>query len=334
MVSNKDTKAFVNAFSIKQPKAKKARHGSKAPQTQETSGHNTEANANGPTTNPNPVDADAIIASGVLARGLDIPPAQHASAAATIGMGAAGTTANGPATPSKKRSVDDIYDPNDMDAAAKKQRTVPYPSTPEIHGAAGLMTPFRAANPVQFVMESPNLNAEPKRRRGSKQVNANGAGRIKGNGGGSSIGVAENHKLDDGTEGSLETMHSGSDANLTEAAHYVHNARGSSKEAGAGSKEEAKKPFTGFRINRPVKAEMNYDVWREIMKRSVPRVLLNLRMVERFMWHELRDDTQLWARARRNAYGSEAPAKPAELNEREFCNLIEGFGCQQPGCSE
>ena len=190
---------------------------------------------------------------------------------------------------------------------------------------------------VEFVMETPNLGTSDakKRKRATKSVGIGAVGSSTARRH-SAIEVGAKRKRDDDTEGSNKAARRASEPSLAagavEVIGDVPSEAASPSTAQNYALEEVKKPTTGFRINRPIKADVNIDVWRTIFEHSVPRVLLNARMVCNAFKEELHDTSRLWTLARKNAYGEDTVPCPEELKEREFCNLIEGFGCQNHGC--
>ena len=155
---------------------------------------------------------------------------------------------------------------------------------------------------------------------------------------GSATAAGTKRKSSDNGKAVSKAVRGGVNADAATVAHRASSKgtpKGTSKGVAKGTPQStSQRPFAGFRINRPVQANVNYDIWHEIMRHAVPRVLLSLRQVSRSLRHDLRDDSPLWMQSRVNAYGDVAPACPDHMTEREYCNLLEGFGCQKLGCPD
>jgi hypothetical protein len=82
----------------------------------------------------------------------------------------------------------------------------------------------------------------------------------------------------------------------------------------------------GFRVDKPVKAEICDDVWRLILKESHPAVLLTLRTLNRVL-HKLLQEQSIWKASREKLHGNKMPGPPGGMTEQRYANLLHGQGC-------
>ncbi|CAL8576970.1 hypothetical protein XPA_002830 [Xanthoria parietina] len=93
-----------------------------------------------------------------------------------------------------------------------------------------------------------------------------------------------------------------------------------------------KKAIKGFRTNRPVAPELTRgDIWCHILEMSPLSQLFRMRDVFR---HYLLRWPTIWKTARRNTYGQDHPDPPPGISERQYADLLVGFGCQGKGCQD
>ena len=369
MVCNKDTKAFVGSFSVRKSKTKRA---PRKPNAARAHRHPTNSSATNGTTSNGPVTSGVVtngtasngrsanihatnlhgsITSTPLTPGT-LPINSHASETTATGSVAHGSladvaTAIG-ATPVDistnttnmnriKRKSGSLPDAEEDPTTPKKQRMDPLPSTGNAASNPVVATAPMTNTTVRFVMETPNLGQTQvrKRKRPTKGAETSvGPSLIARRHSAGELGTKR--KLEDEPERSNKAARRASEPSIPVVTPGANGNEPSEAPTASAAKndapEEAKKPVIGFRINRPVKADVNIDIWRTVFKHSVPRVLLNARMVCRAFKAELHDKSPIWNWARKNAYGEETVPCPGDMNEREFCNLIEGFGCQSHGC--
>ncbi|KAL9641035.1 MAG: hypothetical protein Q9204_000388 [Flavoplaca sp. TL-2023a] len=96
--------------------------------------------------------------------------------------------------------------------------------------------------------------------------------------------------------------------------------------------QRSKKAMKGFRTNRPVALELTrWDIWCNILEYSPLSQLFRMRDVFR---HYLLTWPTIWKTARRNTYGSDHPDPPPGMSERQYADLLVGFGCQGKGCND
>ncbi|KAI4285939.1 MAG: hypothetical protein L6R38_000304 [Xanthoria sp. 2 TBL-2021] len=96
--------------------------------------------------------------------------------------------------------------------------------------------------------------------------------------------------------------------------------------------QRPKKAMKGFRTNRPVAAELTRgDIWCHILENSPLSQLFRMRDVFR---HYLLTWPTIWKTARRNTYGQDHPDPPPGISERQYADLLVGFGCQGKGCND
>ncbi|KAL8999267.1 MAG: hypothetical protein Q9169_001812 [Polycauliona sp. 2 TL-2023] len=96
--------------------------------------------------------------------------------------------------------------------------------------------------------------------------------------------------------------------------------------------QRPKKAMKGFRTNRPVAAELTQgDIWCHILENSPLSQLFRMRDVFR---HYLLTWPTIWKTARRNTYGPDHPGPPPGMSERQYADLLVGFGCQGRGCND
>lgn len=96
--------------------------------------------------------------------------------------------------------------------------------------------------------------------------------------------------------------------------------------------QRPKKAMKGFRTNRPVAAELTRgDIWCHILENSPLSQLFRMRDVFR---HYLLTWPTIWKTARRNTYGQDHPDPPPGISERQYADLLVGFGCQAKGCND
>ncbi|KAL8854251.1 MAG: hypothetical protein Q9221_000965 [Calogaya cf. arnoldii] len=96
--------------------------------------------------------------------------------------------------------------------------------------------------------------------------------------------------------------------------------------------QRPKKAIKGFRTNRPVAAKLTRgDIWCHILENSPLSQLFRMRDVFR---HYLLRWPNIWKTARRNTYGQDHPDPPPGINERQYADLLVGFGCQAKGCKD
>ena len=82
----------------------------------------------------------------------------------------------------------------------------------------------------------------------------------------------------------------------------------------------------GFRIDKPVKAEICDDIWRLILKESHPTVLLTLRHMNRVLYRLLQEQS-VWKASREKLHGSDMPGPPGGMSEQRYAHLLYGQGC-------
>lgn len=82
----------------------------------------------------------------------------------------------------------------------------------------------------------------------------------------------------------------------------------------------------GFRVDKPVKADVCDDIWRTILKESHPSVLLNCRYLNR-RFHVLLQEQSIWRASRIKLHGEDMPGPPGEMTEQRYAQLLYGQGC-------
>lgn len=85
-------------------------------------------------------------------------------------------------------------------------------------------------------------------------------------------------------------------------------------------------PASGFRVNNPLKTDVHEDVWRIILKKSHPRVLLTVKDLSR-KFHQLLQEQSIWKASRINLDGEHMPDPPGKMSEQRYAHLLYGYGC-------
>ena len=99
------------------------------------------------------------------------------------------------------------------------------------------------------------------------------------------------------------------------------------------SKEKVPKP-TRLRPSRPVQNsnQVYSDVWINILSFSEPKLLLEVKTINKHFYHLLQENSAIWRESRLNHYGSGMPACPKGLTEHYYVELLAGRGCQSTSC--
>lgn len=99
------------------------------------------------------------------------------------------------------------------------------------------------------------------------------------------------------------------------------------KESTAQSKavERSSRP-TGFRVDKPVQANVPPDVWRTILKESHPTVLLIVKNLNH-QFDALLQEQSIWRASRTKLHGEDMPGPPGEMTEQRYAHLLYGQGC-------
>lgn len=82
----------------------------------------------------------------------------------------------------------------------------------------------------------------------------------------------------------------------------------------------------GFRVDKPVRADICEDIWRTIFKESHPTVLLNARNLNLFFYHLLQEQS-IWKASRIKLHGPNTPGPPGVMTEQRYAHLLHGQGC-------
>lgn len=82
----------------------------------------------------------------------------------------------------------------------------------------------------------------------------------------------------------------------------------------------------GLRVDKPVKADVSDDIWRNILKESHPSVLLYCKDLNR-RFHALLQEESIWRTSRRKLHGADMPDPPEEMTEQRYAHLFYGQGC-------
>lgn len=100
------------------------------------------------------------------------------------------------------------------------------------------------------------------------------------------------------------------------------------------TKKEAKP--TRLRPSRPVRlADKIYpDVWIRILSFCDPKFLLEARTFNKHYCGLLSKYNMIWTDSRLNHYGSDMPACPKGLTEKQYAELLVSRGCQNSKCSK
>ena len=92
-------------------------------------------------------------------------------------------------------------------------------------------------------------------------------------------------------------------------------------------KQEPKKP--AFRVNRPVKTEVNIDAWTMILKRCHPRAVAAMSQMNRNFHSLLHKNSHVWRESRARTFGADCPPVPTGMTEQHYSELLEGHGCHK-----
>lgn len=95
------------------------------------------------------------------------------------------------------------------------------------------------------------------------------------------------------------------------------------------------------RISRP-KAEKREsagsqlpdDVWMRILEYSPPRFLMKARLVSKGLKELVDKFDSIFINCRKENFGHNMPPPPEGLNDRQYSDLLDGKGCQNPGCND
>jgi hypothetical protein len=82
----------------------------------------------------------------------------------------------------------------------------------------------------------------------------------------------------------------------------------------------------GFRVDKPVQANVPSDIWRTILKESHPTVLLKAKNLNHF-FHNLLQEQSIWRASRLKLHGEDMPAPPGAMTEQRYAHLLYGQGC-------
>lgn len=90
---------------------------------------------------------------------------------------------------------------------------------------------------------------------------------------------------------------------------------------------------TRLRKDRPVVAEVNLDIWREILAFCPPDFLIKARGVCKTFKSILDEKSQMvWQLSRIRYFGPAIPDPPLGVSEMQYADLITGTGCQNINC--
>ncbi|KAL3428267.1 hypothetical protein PVAG01_01776 [Phlyctema vagabunda] len=75
-------------------------------------------------------------------------------------------------------------------------------------------------------------------------------------------------------------------------------------------------------------------VWMQILECAPPRFLGKMRLVSHRFKAIVDNFDSIYVNSRLANFGSDMPAPPEGISERQFNNLLQGKGCQNPGCTD
>lgn len=82
----------------------------------------------------------------------------------------------------------------------------------------------------------------------------------------------------------------------------------------------------GFRVDKPLKADIHIDIWRIILKESHPTVLLVTKNLNKHLYSLLQEQS-IWKAAREKLHGTDMPGPPGGISEQRYAHLLYGQGC-------
>lgn len=100
-----------------------------------------------------------------------------------------------------------------------------------------------------------------------------------------------------------------------------------------GEPKRKKRRATRLTSSKPVKSssDMHADAWNVILAHTRPSFVMQMRKLSKFFYHLTNADA-IWRNAREYHFGSDMPACPTFLTERQYADLIDGRGCQNSDC--
>ena len=132
----------------------------------------------------------------------------------------------------------------------------------------------------------------------------------------------------------VATMKNGERPTLKRATTQSTFSETSSINSDQPTKSGAKAPR--FRPSRPVQISDSIypDVWIRIFSFCDPKFLLEARTIDKHRCRLLSEYSMIWTESRMNHYGSDMPACPKGLTEKQYVELLAGRGCQNSKCSK
>ena len=97
-----------------------------------------------------------------------------------------------------------------------------------------------------------------------------------------------------------------------------------------GSQVQEQKGPTRLRTNRPVAAEIPFDVWELVLSYCPLDYLFKACLIDKKFRHGLSYDSA-WRNTRIMNYGPDMPGPPGGLSEMQYANLLVGQGCMSCG---
>ncbi|KAF2759482.1 hypothetical protein EJ05DRAFT_484433 [Pseudovirgaria hyperparasitica] len=88
---------------------------------------------------------------------------------------------------------------------------------------------------------------------------------------------------------------------------------------------------TRLRIDQPVKAQLNIDIWAQIFQWTSPSTLFEIRHVTPFFEYILSLD-KTWEASRISTFGHDMPGPPDGMTEATYCEYLTGTTCHS--CNE
>ncbi|KAL8695447.1 MAG: hypothetical protein Q9218_000025 [Villophora microphyllina] len=82
----------------------------------------------------------------------------------------------------------------------------------------------------------------------------------------------------------------------------------------------------------PVQAGIHVDIWHCIILNSPLSFVFKIKDVSKEIRDLLTDNPAVWRDVRRRTYGHDHPDPPTGITERQYADLLVGFGCQDKHC--